>query len=140
MKLIRDLNGKEKARCGLVFVLCKFWVENPVSITVIKEHRVVIKLVLYDKYILANSPGFPCDAPTRHRVSSEGTFFFSRINFKLVHSYNVKKLTCIIFCSIRLQNIYTSSMYGSVQYLQYLHWFTKFHIQNRPKDLPVGTY
>ena len=73
--------------------------------------------------------------------SNEGSFFFSsRINFKLVHSYNVKHLTCIIFCSSGLQNIYTSSIYGSVQHLQYLHWFTKFHIQNRPKGLPVGTY
>ena len=45
--------------------------------------------------------------PTRHRVSSEGSFFFSsRINFKLVHSYDVKQLTCIIFCSSGLQNIY----------------------------------
>ena len=79
--------------------------------------------------------------PTRHRVSSEGSFFFSsRINFKLVHSYNVKHLTCIIFCSSGLQNIYTSSIYRSVQHLQYLHWFKKFHIQNRPKGLPVGTY
>ena len=26
--------------------------ENPISIIIIKEHRVVIKLVLYDKYIL----------------------------------------------------------------------------------------
>ena len=52
-----------------------------------------------------------CDAPTWHRVSSEGSFFFSsHINFKLVHSYNVKQLTCIIFCSSGLQNIYTSSI------------------------------
>ena len=77
---------------------------------------------------------------TWHRVSSEGSFFFSHINFKLVHSYNVKQLTCIIFCSSGLQNMYTSSIYGSVQHLQYLHLFTKFHIQNRPKGLPVGTY
>ena len=57
-----------------------------------------------------------------------GKFFFfsSRINFKLVPSYNVKQLTCIIFGSSRLQNIYTSSIYGSVQHLQYLHWFTNF--------------
>ena len=51
--------------------------------------------------------------PTRHMVSSEGSFFFffsSRINFKLVHSYTVKQLTCIIFYSSGLQNIYTSSI------------------------------
>ena len=70
-------------------------------------------------------------------------FFFSRINFKLVHSSNVKHLTCIIFCSSGLQNIYI--------YIYKLHiWkcstftiftlFTKFHIQNRPKGLLVGTY
>ena len=60
-----------------------------------------------------------------------GHFFFpSRINFKIVHSYNVKHLTCIIFCSSGLQNIYTSPIFGSVQQLQYLHWFTNFHLQN----------
>ena len=41
------------------FVLCKIWVENLVYVIVIKEHRVVIKLVMYDKYILASFPGFP---------------------------------------------------------------------------------
>ena len=66
--------------------------------------------------------------------------FFFFINFKLVHSYNVKHLTCIILCSSGLKNIYTSSIYGNVQHLQYLHLFTKFHLQNRPKRLPVGTY
>ena len=49
--------------------------------------------------------------PTRHPVSSEGVIFFifdyyKLINFKLVHSYNVKHLTCTIFCSSGLQNIY----------------------------------
>ena len=56
-----------------------------------------------------------------------GFFFFSsRINFKLIHSYNVKHLTCIIFCSSGLQNIYTSSIYESVQHLQYLHCLQNF--------------
>ena len=36
--------------------------------------------------------------------------FFFHINFKLVHSNNVKQLTCIIFYSSGLQNIYTSSI------------------------------
>ena len=87
---------------------------------------------------------YMCDAPTRHRMSSEGhSFFFflkKLITFTLAYSYNVKHLTCIILCSSGLQNIYTSSIYGSVQHLQYLYGFTKFHIQNRPKGLPVGTY
>ena len=47
---------------------------------------------------------------TRHPVSSEGVifflFFYKLITFKLVHSYNVKHLTCTIFCSSELQNIY----------------------------------
>ena len=44
-----------------------------------------------------------------------GHFFFpSRINFKLVHSYNVKQLTCIIFCSSELQNIYIQAPYMEV--------------------------
>ena len=57
MECIRDLSSEEKARYGLVFILCKFWVENPISV-LYKEQRVVIKLVLYDKYILASFPGF----------------------------------------------------------------------------------
>ena len=49
--------------------------------------------------------------PTWHSVSSEGVVFFfpiyyKLINFKLVHSYNVKHLTCNILCSNELQNIY----------------------------------
>ena len=40
-------------------------------------------------------------------VSSEGViFFFLTLNSKLVHSYSVKHLTCIIFSSRGLQNIY----------------------------------
>ena len=48
--------------------------------------------------------------PTRHPVLSEGVIFFpvyyKLITFKLVHSYNVKHLTCTISCSSGLQNIY----------------------------------
>ena len=49
---------------------------------------------------------------TRHPMSSEGVIFFylfyfyKPITFKLVHSYNVKHLTCTIFYSSGLQNIY----------------------------------
>ena len=46
---------------------------------------------------------------TRHTVSSKGVifyFFYKLITFKLVHSYNVKHLTCTIFRSSRLQNTY----------------------------------
>ena len=82
--------------------------------------------------------------PTRHPVSSEGAIFFpvyyKLINFKLVHSYNVKHLTCTIFCSNGLQ-IYTSFIYGSVQHLQYLHGLQKKqkYIYSKPNVLPVGT-
>ena len=59
-----------------------------------------------------------CDAPTRHRVSSEGSyiyiFFKKLITFTLAYSNNVKHLTCIILCSSGLQNINTSSRNGSV--------------------------
>ena len=53
--------------------------------------------------------------PTWHPVSSESVilfvclffcFFNKLITFKFVHSYNVKHLTCTIFCSSGLQNIY----------------------------------
>ena len=52
--------------------------------------------------------------PTRHPVSSKGVIFFpvyyKLINFKLVHLYNVKHLTCTILCSSGLQNIYKLHM------------------------------
>ena len=60
------------------------------------------------------------------QVRGHSFFFSSSINLKLVHSYIVKHLTCIIFCSSGLQNIYTSSIYGSVQHLQYLHCLQNF--------------
>ena len=48
--------------------------------------------------------------PTRHPVSSDGAIFFftyyKLIAFKLVQSYNVKHLTCIICSSSGLKNIY----------------------------------
>ena len=49
--------------------------------------------------------------PTRHPMLSEGVNFFfpvyyKLINFKLVHSYNVKHLTCTLLCSSGLHNIY----------------------------------
>ena len=51
--------------------------------------------------------------PTRHPVLREDVILFfifpiyyKLIIFKLVYLYNVKHLTCIIFCSSGLQNIY----------------------------------
>ena len=41
-------------------------------------------------------------------------FFFKLIIFTLAYSYNVKQLTCIIFCSSRLQNIYIQAPYMEV--------------------------
>ena len=58
MESIRDPSGEKKAKYGLVFVLCKFWVENPIFV-LYKEQRVVIKLVLHDKYIFSKFSGFP---------------------------------------------------------------------------------
>ena len=46
--------------------------------------------------------------PNSHMVSNEGVifFFYKLVTFKLVYSYNVKHLTCTIFYSNKLQNIY----------------------------------
>ena len=55
--------------------------------------------------------------PTRHSVSSEGSFFlflFKLITFTLAFSYNVKHLTCVIFCSSGLKNIYKQAPYMEV--------------------------
>ena len=41
-------------------------------------------------------------------------FFFFFITFTLANSYNVKQLTCIIFCSSGLQNIYIQAPYMEV--------------------------
>ena len=83
--------------------------------------------------------------PTRHPLSSEGVIFFSiyykLIKFKLVYSYNVKHLTCTIFCSSGLQNIYKLHIYRSVQHLQYLHCLQKKqkYIYIIPNGVPVGS-
>ena len=58
MKVIRFLSGEGKAIFGFVWYFVKFWVENSVYV-LCKEQRVVIKLVLHDKYILASFLGFP---------------------------------------------------------------------------------
>ena len=59
MKLIRDLKGGGNAKFGFVlYFVKKKRVENPVYVWC-KEQRVVIKLVLHDKYILASFSGFP---------------------------------------------------------------------------------
>ena len=52
-----------------------------------------------------------CDAPNSAHGVKRGCHFFclvyyKLINFKLVYSYNVKHVTCNIFCSSGLQNIY----------------------------------
>ena len=49
-----------------------------------------------------------CDTPNlAPRVERRCHFFFFKlIASKFVHSYNVKHLTCMIFCSSGLQNIY----------------------------------
>ena len=58
MKLIRDLSGEGNARFGFILYFVKNWVENQVYV-LCKEQRVVLKLVLHDKYILASFSGFP---------------------------------------------------------------------------------
>ena len=62
--------------------------------------------------------GASCDSPnSAHGVKRGCLFFFvyyKLINFKLVHSYKVKQLTCIIFYSSGLQNIYIQAPYMEV--------------------------
>ena len=71
--------------------------------------------------------------PTRHTMSSKGViFFYKLITFKLVHSYNVKHLTCTIFCSSGLQNIYKLHIWKCSTFTIFtlLHLFT-----NNKKDI-----
>ena len=55
MERIRGLSGKEKVIYGLVLVFCKFWVEDLVSVIVMKD-KLLLNLFLYNKYILASFP------------------------------------------------------------------------------------
>ena len=64
----------------------------------IRIARNYVRWLMYGEYVTS---------PTRHTVSSDDViFFYKLIIFKLVHSYNVQHLTCTIFCSSGLQNIY----------------------------------
>ena len=56
MERIQDLSGEEKARFG--FVLYFVNLGRKPSFYIHKKKRVVIKLILYDKYILASFTGF----------------------------------------------------------------------------------
>ena len=74
---------------------------------------------------------------TRHSVSSEGViiflfYFYKLITFKLVQSYNVKRLTCTISCSSGLQNIYKLHTWNCSIFTIFtlLHLFT-----NNKKDI-----
>ena len=69
-----------------------------------------------------------CDAPnSAHSVKRVCHFFFpvyyKLINFKFVHSYNVKHLTCYIFCSSILQNIYKLHIWKFSTFTKTLHLF-----------------
>ena len=83
----------------------KFLLINEMSNLIFQNCKMVVCVL---KLVVHVTP------PTRHPMSSEGVIFFififpvyyKLINFKLVHSYNVKHLTCTIFCSNGLQNIY----------------------------------
>ena len=85
----------------------------------------------------SNPPSMICvTLLTLHLVSSEGVinffFYYKLIAFKLVQSYNVKHLTCIISCSSGLQNIYKLHTWkcSSFTIFTLLHLFTnnKKHI------------
>ena len=103
-----------------------------------------------------------CDAPSKVRpgwrvrtesrmplncdalVGARCHFFsiYKLINFKLVHSYNVKHFTCNIFCSSGLQNIYKLHIWKCLTFTIFT-LLTKekkrlLHIQNILKSLMVG--
>ena len=82
--------------------------------------------------------------PTWHPVSSEGVIFFpvyyKLIIFKIVHSYNVKHLTCTILCSNGLQNIYKLHIWKCSTFTIFtLLTKEQKYIYIRPNGLPVGT-
>ena len=56
MERIQDLSGEEKSRFG--FVLYFVNLSRKPSFCIHKKKRVVIKLILYDEYVLASFPGF----------------------------------------------------------------------------------
>ena len=56
-------------------------------------------------------------------------FFYKLITFKLVHSYNVKHLTCIIFCSSGLQNIYKLHIWKCSKFTIFTLFTKTKHIQ-----------
>ena len=70
-----------------------------------------------------------CDAPNPASGVKRGCHFFfpvyyKFINFKLVHSYNVKHLTCTIFYNNGLQNIFKIHKWECSTYTKTLHLFT----------------
>ena len=65
---------------------------------IIEGYEFMANLVLL--YIVTPQLGIGC------QVRGHFFFFLKLITFTLAHSYNVKQLTCIIFCSSELQNIY----------------------------------
>ena len=72
------------------------------------DHRRVIAYTLDDVCVMFQGAKQDalCDAPNSVHGVKRGCHFFpiyyKLINFKFVHSYNVKHLTCNIFCSSRL--------------------------------------
>ena len=100
----------------------------PLIANVIKNNITSLKthiIVYLSETVRRPQPGTRCQA----RVSS---FFFKLITFKLVHSYNVKHLTCTIFCSSGLQNIYKLHIWKCSTFTIFtlLHLFT-----NNKKDI-----
>ena len=83
----------------------------------------------------------PVTPPTRHMMSSVGVifFFYKLITFKLVHSYNVKHLTCTIFCSSGLQNIYKLHIWKCSTFTIFTLFIKTKHIQKQTTRSLVGT-
>ena len=76
------------------------------------------------------TPGFwGVTSNSAHYVKRGCHFFFKLITFKLVHSYNVKHLTCTIFCSSGLQNIYKLHIWKCLTFTIFTLFTKTKHIQ-----------
>ena len=73
-----------------------------------------------------------CDTPNSAHGVKRGChffFFYKLRTFKFVHSYNVKHLTCNIFCSSGLQNIYKLHIWKCSTFTIFTFFTKTKHIQ-----------
>ena len=74
MECIQDLSGEERARFG--FVLCFVNLGRKPSFCIHEKKRVVIKLILYDEYVLASFSRFPVVFVIKRQIYIEFRVFW----------------------------------------------------------------